>query len=143
MHTSGADSVKYPVRAFASSAGGFSALETGDVQPFNLANHASTRTGSTALHAAASRGYLDIVQWLVEHCGAMPDLEDKEGECLIYFRRRPTFTHATQTAGPLCTTHVLRATLTSYGGYVRTAARHQKLMVRGELTHEVKVAGRH
>ncbi|KAF7433187.1 hypothetical protein PC9H_005136 [Pleurotus ostreatus] len=61
-----------------------SALETGDVQPFNLANHASTRTGSTALHAAASRGYLDIVQWLVEHCGAMPDLEDKEGETALH-----------------------------------------------------------
>lgn len=73
------------------------ALESGDVQPFSLANDASTRTGLTALHAAASRGYLDIVIWcalacsdhecgthgkclVVESCGAMPDLEDKEGE---------------------------------------------------------------
>lgn len=39
------------------------ALDTGDVQPFALANDASTRTGFTALHAAASRGYLDIVTW--------------------------------------------------------------------------------
>jgi len=39
------------------------ALESGDVQPFGLANDASSRTGFTALHAAASRGYLDIVLW--------------------------------------------------------------------------------
>lgn len=73
------------------------ALEAGDVEPFSLANDASTRTGFTALHAAASRGYLDIVTWcewrlgiethslkviytVVEECGAIPDLEDKEGE---------------------------------------------------------------
>ena len=40
-----------------------SATETVDVQPFSLANDASSRTGFTALHAAASRGYLDIVTW--------------------------------------------------------------------------------
>lgn len=40
-----------------------SATETGDVQPFSLANDASSRTGFTALHAAASRGYHDIVTW--------------------------------------------------------------------------------
>lgn len=39
------------------------AVESNDVQQFSLANDASTRTGFTALHAAASRGYLDIVQW--------------------------------------------------------------------------------
>lgn len=39
------------------------ALKSNDVQQFSLANDASTRTGFTALHAAASRGYLDIVQW--------------------------------------------------------------------------------
>ncbi|KAF8222753.1 hypothetical protein L208DRAFT_1412956 [Tricholoma matsutake] len=39
------------------------ALETGDVEPFGLANDASSRTGFTALHVAASRGYLDIVMW--------------------------------------------------------------------------------
>ncbi|KAJ7068152.1 hypothetical protein C8F01DRAFT_1334775, partial [Mycena amicta] len=56
------------------------ALDGGNVELFSLSNDASTRTGLTALHAAASRGYLDIVVWLVEDCGAMPDLEDKEGE---------------------------------------------------------------
>lgn len=39
------------------------ALDAGDVEAFSLANDASTRTGFTALHAAASRGYLDIVTW--------------------------------------------------------------------------------
>ncbi len=39
------------------------ALESASVEPFSLANAASTRTGLTALHAAASRGFLDIVTW--------------------------------------------------------------------------------
>lgn len=39
------------------------ALESAEVEPFNLANDASSRTGFTALHAAASRGYYDIVVW--------------------------------------------------------------------------------
>lgn len=39
------------------------ALQTGDVEEFALANDASSRTGFTALHAAASRGFLDIVKW--------------------------------------------------------------------------------
>jgi len=39
------------------------ALEIGNVESFGLANDASSRTGTTALHAAASRGYLDIVVW--------------------------------------------------------------------------------
>ncbi|KAF9247178.1 hypothetical protein BU15DRAFT_84724 [Melanogaster broomeanus] len=56
------------------------ALQGGDLEAFALANDASSRTGFTALHAAASRGYLDIVQWLTENCGAIPDLEDREGE---------------------------------------------------------------
>ncbi|KAF9008932.1 hypothetical protein BDQ17DRAFT_88028 [Cyathus striatus] len=43
------------------------ALETGEVEPFGLANDASTRTGFTALHAAASRGYLDMVMWCTVH----------------------------------------------------------------------------
>ncbi|KAM6495758.1 hypothetical protein JOM56_008464 [Amanita muscaria] len=50
------------------------------VEPFSFANHATSRTGSTALHTAASRGYIDIVTCLVEDCGAIPDLEDREGE---------------------------------------------------------------
>lgn len=39
------------------------ALQGGDLGAFALANDASSRTGFTALHAAASRGYLDIVNW--------------------------------------------------------------------------------
>ena len=39
------------------------ALENAEVEPFNLANDASSRTGFTALHAAASRGYYDIAVW--------------------------------------------------------------------------------
>jgi ankyrin repeat protein len=39
------------------------ALESAEVEPFNLANDASSRTGFTALHAAASRGYHDIAVW--------------------------------------------------------------------------------
>ncbi|CAK5275708.1 unnamed protein product [Mycena citricolor] len=61
-----------------------SALDTSNVEPFSLSNDASTRTGFTALHAAASRGYLQIVRWLVEDCGAMADLEDKEGETALH-----------------------------------------------------------
>jgi ankyrin repeat protein len=34
-----------------------------DVEEFALANDASTRTGLTALHAAASRGHIDVVTW--------------------------------------------------------------------------------
>ncbi|KAF8915883.1 ankyrin repeat-containing domain protein [Mucidula mucida] len=60
------------------------ALESASVEPFSLANAASTRTGLTALHAAASRGFLDIVTWLVQDCGAMADLEDKEGETALH-----------------------------------------------------------
>lgn len=86
------------------------ALDTGDVEPFALANDASSRTGLTALHAAASRGYRDIVEWrkgfhifdnkvfsylytVVEDCGAMVDLEDKEGEVCItsYCLKRTEF----------------------------------------------------
>lgn len=39
------------------------ASENGEVEAFALANCASTRTGFTALHAAASRGYHDIAVW--------------------------------------------------------------------------------
>lgn len=39
------------------------ALESGSVESFSLANAASSRTGFTALHVAASRGYLDIATW--------------------------------------------------------------------------------
>lgn len=80
------------------------ALRNGEVEPFSLANSASSRTGFTALHAAASRGYLEIVAWrqsnhsfvgcypdvilVIEDCGAMPDLEDREGEvCFLILLR--------------------------------------------------------
>jgi hypothetical protein len=39
------------------------ALQNGEIEPFSLANDASTRTGFTALHAAASRGYYDMTVW--------------------------------------------------------------------------------
>ena len=39
------------------------ASQTGNVEPFSLVNDASSRTGLTALHASASRGFLDIVKW--------------------------------------------------------------------------------
>ncbi|KAL0070873.1 hypothetical protein AAF712_002094 [Marasmius tenuissimus] len=60
------------------------ALDAGDVEAFSLANDASTRTGYTALHAAANKGHLNVIKWLVEECGAMPDLEDKEGETAVH-----------------------------------------------------------
>jgi Ankyrin repeats (many copies) len=40
-----------------------SALASGDLEAFALANSATSRTGLTPLHAAASRGYSEIVQW--------------------------------------------------------------------------------
>ncbi|KAJ3517969.1 hypothetical protein NLJ89_g163 [Agrocybe chaxingu] len=60
------------------------AVDNGEVERFSLANHASSRTGFTALHAAANRGYHDIAVWLIEECGAMPDLEDREGETALH-----------------------------------------------------------
>ena len=39
------------------------ALENGNVEPFSLANEASSRTGFTTLHAAASKGYYNMVVW--------------------------------------------------------------------------------
>jgi Ankyrin repeats (many copies) len=39
------------------------ASQTANIEPFSLVNDASSRTGLTGLHAAASRGYLDIVKW--------------------------------------------------------------------------------
>jgi hypothetical protein len=45
-----------------------SAFEYGEVEAFALANDASSRTGFTALHAAASRGYINIVKWCKPPC---------------------------------------------------------------------------
>jgi len=39
------------------------ACQNEDVEEFALANDAAVRTGLTALHASASRGYLEIVKW--------------------------------------------------------------------------------
>ncbi|KAF8493509.1 hypothetical protein JB92DRAFT_2796883 [Gautieria morchelliformis] len=39
------------------------ALSQGDTQAFSLANDATSRTGLTALHAAASRGHAATVRW--------------------------------------------------------------------------------
>ncbi|ELU45502.1 ankyrin repeats (3 copies) domain-containing protein [Rhizoctonia solani AG-1 IA] len=39
------------------------------VPAFALANDAAPRTGLTALHAAASRGKVAVVRWLIEECG--------------------------------------------------------------------------
>ncbi|KAL4075965.1 hypothetical protein J3A83DRAFT_4089165, partial [Scleroderma citrinum] len=60
------------------------AVQSGDLEPFALANDASSRTGFTPLHSAANRGYFEVVQWLIEECGAMPDLEDREGETALH-----------------------------------------------------------
>ncbi|KAF8314700.1 hypothetical protein DL93DRAFT_2097093 [Clavulina sp. PMI_390] len=56
------------------------AEEDQGIGAFALANDATSRTGLTPLHAACSRGHLEIARWLIEDCGAMADLEDKEGE---------------------------------------------------------------
>lgn len=39
------------------------ALESGEVEAFTLANHASIRSGFTVLHVAASRGHHALVVW--------------------------------------------------------------------------------
>jgi hypothetical protein len=56
------------------------AVENGEVEPFGLANHASTRTGFTALHAAASRGYHDIAVW----CKLIPSQNISRGTMMQY-----------------------------------------------------------
>lgn len=39
------------------------ACQNEDVEEFALANDAAVRTGLTALHAASTRGYLEVIQW--------------------------------------------------------------------------------
>ncbi|KAG8804699.1 hypothetical protein FRC16_003589 [Serendipita sp. 398] len=58
--------------------------ESGSTEAFVLANDATARTGLTPLHGAASRGHVEIVQWLVECTGAMASIEDKEGETSLH-----------------------------------------------------------
>ncbi|KAH8118604.1 hypothetical protein DFH11DRAFT_1503082 [Phellopilus nigrolimitatus] len=56
------------------------ATSYGGLEAFALVNDASPRTGLTVVHAAASRGHVNALKWLIEDCGGIPDLEDKEGE---------------------------------------------------------------
>ncbi|GAA5857263.1 hypothetical protein JCM8547_009404 [Rhodosporidiobolus lusitaniae] len=51
---------------------------------FTLANKTSPHTGLAPLHYAAQAGHVDVVQWLVEEAGAMPELEDAEGETPLH-----------------------------------------------------------
>ncbi|KAF8341513.1 ankyrin repeat-containing domain protein [Cantharellus anzutake] len=60
-----------------------SAQEEHGIDGFTLANEATSRTGLTPLHAACSRGHLEVAQWLIADRGAMADLEDKEGEAAL------------------------------------------------------------
>ncbi|CAG8706848.1 21822_t:CDS:2, partial [Gigaspora rosea] len=50
---------------------------------FLLANEASSSSGLTPLHYAASRGHLEIVKWLIIDAGAIVDLEDQTGETAL------------------------------------------------------------
>lgn len=47
---------------------------------FALANDPNPHTGLAPIHFAAQNGHQDVVKWLVEHAGALPDLEDADGE---------------------------------------------------------------
>ncbi|BGO93036.1 hypothetical protein NBRC10512v2_005322 [Rhodotorula toruloides] len=51
---------------------------------FTLANQTSPHIGLAPLHYAAQRGHVDVVKWLIEECGAMPELEDGDGETPLY-----------------------------------------------------------
>ncbi|CAH1765343.1 14942_t:CDS:10 [Entrophospora sp. SA101] len=52
----------------------------GIVTAFHRANIPNLSSGLTPLHYAASRGHLEIVEWLIEYAGAIVDLEDQTGE---------------------------------------------------------------
>ncbi|OZJ07015.1 hypothetical protein BZG36_00018 [Bifiguratus adelaidae] len=47
-------------------------------------NASNAATGTTPLQLACSRGYLDIVKFLIEDCGAIVDLANKEGETPLH-----------------------------------------------------------
>ncbi|TNY18668.1 ankyrin repeat-containing domain protein, partial [Rhodotorula diobovata] len=72
------------------------AAEEGEPEPsstFTLANQTGSHSGLAPLHYAAQKGHADIVKWLIEEAGAMPELEDSEGEvrtCSLSFLARRT-----------------------------------------------------
>lgn len=88
-----------------------SATASGEISSFSLVNDASSRTGLTVVHAASSRGRLEALKWcrfnslslyihlstvfqsVIEECGAIPDLEDKEGEVCHAFLKQSLYTH--------------------------------------------------
>lgn len=45
-----------------------------------LANEPNPHTGLAPVHFAAQNGHDDVVKWLVEEAGALPDLKDAGGE---------------------------------------------------------------
>ena len=47
---------------------------------FTLANEPNPLTKLAPIHFAAQNGHEDVVKWLVEQAGALPDLEDADGE---------------------------------------------------------------
>jgi hypothetical protein len=49
----------------------FQSAISGNTEAFALANDASSRTGLTPLHGAASRGHLEVVKWR-EYCTTKP-----------------------------------------------------------------------
>ncbi|CAG8690912.1 7762_t:CDS:2, partial [Ambispora leptoticha] len=50
---------------------------------FLIANETNQSSGLTPLHYAASKGHLEIVEYLIETAGAMIDLEDSTGETAL------------------------------------------------------------
>ncbi|TKA55447.1 hypothetical protein B0A53_02373 [Rhodotorula sp. CCFEE 5036] len=51
---------------------------------FALANEPNPHTGLAPIHFAAQNGHEDVVKWLVEQAGALPDLEDADGETALH-----------------------------------------------------------
>ncbi|GAA5980401.1 hypothetical protein JCM10908_001642 [Rhodotorula pacifica] len=51
---------------------------------FNLANEPNPHTGLAPIHFAAQNGHEDVVKWLVEEAGALPDFEDADGETPLH-----------------------------------------------------------
>ncbi|GEM06499.1 ankyrin repeat protein [Rhodotorula toruloides] len=64
-----------------SGAGGDGANES---NRFTLANQTNPHTGLAPLHYGAQRGHVDVIKWLIEDCGAIPELEDGDGETPLH-----------------------------------------------------------